>query len=124
MEKTNLIWLHGVRRTDKTFLCRSNEICANLQTTRINYWRDKRGHEIDLVIPWPENEPKAIEIKWKADEFEPRNLFSFRRHYPKGDNYVISSDIVRVFSRKYKDLRVVFCRLDKFFFSSLFSTPE
>ncbi|MBI5123638.1 ATP-binding protein [Candidatus Roizmanbacteria bacterium] len=103
-EDMGVLWEHFVL----------NEICANLQTKKINYWRDKRGHEIDFIIVQSESNPSAIEIKWKVADFNPRNLFAFRRRYPKGKNYIISSDVDRVFSRKYNGLKVIFCNIREF----------
>ena len=59
-----------------------NEISARLQHREIFYWRDKRGHEIDFVLPGKRQEPMAIECKWSADDFDATNLKSFRGLYP------------------------------------------
>lgn len=98
-----LLWEHFVL----------NELYANLQTKKINYWRDKRGHEIDFVIIHREHEPTAIEAKWKAGDFDPKNLYAFRRRYPQGTNYVVSSDVERIFSRKYNGIKVIFTGLKR-----------
>lgn len=100
-EDLGLLWEHFVL----------NEIGANFQTKQINYWRDKRGHEIDFVIAYRRASPMAIEVKWKAEDFDPKNLFAFRRRYPSGDNFVVSPDIEREFSRKYHGLKVKFVSL-------------
>lgn len=100
-EDMGILWEHFVL----------NEIRANFQTLKINYWRDKRGHEVDFVIPKAENCPIAIEVKWKVSDFDPRNLFAFRRRYPNGRNFVVSSNLNQTYARKYKELRVVFCQV-------------
>jgi predicted AAA+ superfamily ATPase len=89
-----------------------NEMHAVLQTRDVNYWRDKRGHEVDFVYLQRANKPIAIECKWSADDFDPRNLLAFRRHHPGGENYVVSADIDRSFTRKRQDLTVRFMRLE------------
>ncbi|MDH3216114.1 MAG: ATP-binding protein [Candidatus Krumholzibacteria bacterium] len=89
-----------------------NEMHAVLQTSDINYWRDKRGHEVDFIYLRRGSKPIAIECKWSADNFDPRNLMAFRRHHPGGENYVVSADIERSFTRKQQDLTVRFVRLE------------
>jgi predicted AAA+ superfamily ATPase len=103
-EDTGLLWEHFVL----------NEIYANGQTKTINYWRDKRGHEIDFVFGGRENSPAAIEVKWKVDDFDPKNLFAFRRRYPRGDNFVICGDVERGFSRRHNGVTVKFIGLKEF----------
>ena len=49
-EDLGYLWEHFV----------SNEIQANLQTKRINYWRDKRGHEVDFILKKREKEPTLL----------------------------------------------------------------
>jgi len=105
---------HGLRKEDMGQLWEHfvlNEIQAVLQTRQINYWRDKRGHEIDFVFVRRVHSPVSIECKWSADEFDPRNLYAFRRQHSSGDNYVVASDIGRSFRRNYKDLLVQFVSL-------------
>jgi predicted AAA+ superfamily ATPase len=78
-----------------------NEIMAQLQSRQVFYWRDKRGHEIDFVLPQRRQEPLAIECKWSAEAFEAANLQAFRRVYPKGENVVVAQDVDRSFQRNY-----------------------
>lgn len=104
----------SLREEDMGFLWEHfvlNEMLAHLQRKEINYWRDKRGHEVDFVISHKTTAPTAIEVKWKAQDFNPKNIFAFRRRYPQGDNFVVSSDVDRMFSRKYNDLKVTFISL-------------
>jgi len=58
-----------------------------------------------------QSEPVVIECKWKAAEFDGSNIISFRRHNPKGDNFVVSSDIIKSFSRSYDNVQVRFVSL-------------
>lgn len=60
---------HDLRREDLGLLWEHyvlNEIQAHLQTRQINYWRDKRGHEIDFVLARRNQPPIAIECKWST----------------------------------------------------------
>lgn len=88
-----------------------NELHARLQMRTIRYWRDKRGHEVDLVLASRNGAPVAIECKWKADAFDPAPLLAFRRNYPKGPSFVVASDVRRTWARKYDGVEVRFCAL-------------
>ncbi|MBA2306724.1 ATP-binding protein [Candidatus Dependentiae bacterium] len=95
--------------------CILNEIHSHLQTRAINYWRDKQDHEIDFVINnRVENTLTAIECKFNSfpDTLSiteiGKNFEAFRKHYPNGDNIVVSSNIDTSFTRRYKDLTIFF----------------
>ena len=85
-----------------------NELQASLQSRRINYWRDKRGHEIDFVLSDRRSDPVTVECKWSASEFDPVNLLAFRKQYPDGPNYVTANDVTRTYSRTYSGTKVQF----------------
>jgi len=105
---------HDLRKEDMGHLWEHfvlNEIQAMLQTRQINYWRDKRGHEIDFVFIRRGHSPASIECKWSADEFDPGNMQAFRRQHSSGENYVVARDIDRSFRRNYRDLPVWFVSL-------------
>ncbi|MBI1731491.1 MAG: ATP-binding protein [Gammaproteobacteria bacterium] len=89
-----------------------NEMHAHLQTRDIRYWRDKRQHEVDFVLPGRRGAPIAIECKWSADNFDAKNLRAFRHAYPKGDNFVVAQDVTRTFHRDITGMRVTFLALD------------
>ena len=73
---------------------------GKLQTRKVHYWRDKRGHEVDFVFAPRGKAPVAIECKWSAREFDPVNLSAFRHHYPKGANYVVCEDVEKSYTRQ------------------------
>jgi hypothetical protein len=89
-----------------------NEILARTQSRRIYYWRDKQKHEVDFIITKKQAEPMVVECKWTATDFDPTNMKIFRRHYQKGLNFVVVSDVKRSYSRKYDDLTVKFVNLE------------
>ena len=89
-----------------------NEIMGQTQAREISYWRDKRGHEVDIVLARARDNPIAIECKWSASAFSPRPLLAFRRQYPNGKNFVVSNDIDRPFARDYNGAHVKFVNLD------------
>ena len=78
-----------------------NEIHAAVQARPINYWRDKRGHEVDFVYLKRGAPPMVIECKWTAEAFKPRNLLAFRRQYPQGENYIVAHDVDRAYTRRF-----------------------
>lgn len=88
-----------------------NEMQAHLQTRRILYWRDKRGHEVDFILTGRQKSIVAIECKWKAAEFNAKNIRTFRRQYPEGKNFVVSHDVDKPFHRTYGDVTVKFVNL-------------
>ena len=95
-----LLWEH----------CVLNEIQGHLQTRKVNYWRDKQGHEIDFI--WTNkqntNQPTVIECKWSIGEFDPKNIQTFRKNYPTGKNFVVSPEIQEPFEKRYQNIDVRF----------------
>lgn len=100
-EDLGLLWEHYVL----------NEIHANFQTRRINYWRDKRGHEVDFVMAPRHLPPIAIECKWSASDFDPAAIRAFRKQYAEGENLVVAQDVDRAFRKSHRDLQIVFVNL-------------
>jgi hypothetical protein len=70
-----------------------NEIQARLQNREISYWRDKQGHEIDLVLDRRGRAPVAVECKWNAERVDVKNIAAFLRYYPQAEAVIVSSDI-------------------------------
>jgi uncharacterized protein len=95
-EDLGLLWEHFVL----------NEIQSVLQSRSIQYWRDKRGHEVDFVLQPRGLDPIAIECKWSADELDLRSLLAFRRQYPNGANWVVAPDIDRAFTRRRDGIEI------------------
>ncbi len=93
-EDLGILWEHLVL----------NEMHAHLQSRDIRYWRDKTGHELDFVLARRGAQPLAIECKWSSSEFDPANLKTFRKMYPKGNNLLIAHDVDRAHSKRYGDL--------------------
>ena len=99
-------------------LCVLNEMHGKLQTRSINYWRDKKGHEVDFVLRHRGNSAvTAVECKFSGLHADlgvskmhnsAENLVAFRRQYPQGDNFVVSSSIDIPFQREYRDITLTF----------------
>jgi predicted AAA+ superfamily ATPase len=100
-EDLGLLWEHLVL----------NELQAHLQTRRIGYWRDKRGHEIDFVLARRGQNPLALECKWSADDVDLTNLKAFALRYPKADLRVIAHDVDRSYQRRTDAFTVTYCGL-------------
>lgn len=95
--------------------CVLNEMHAHLQTRAINYWRDKRGHEIDFVLSQRATENLiAIECKFNSatDDLVSsdigRNFEAFRTYYPQGSNFIVANNIDTPFTRQYRGLTISF----------------
>jgi len=82
-QESGLLWEHIVL----------NELQAGLQTRRINYWRDKKGREVDFVLQLRGAPPVAIECKWKAANAEVRGLLEFARRFPGARLILAASDV-------------------------------
>jgi predicted AAA+ superfamily ATPase len=100
-EDLGLLWEHFVL----------NELHAFLRPGDIHYWRDKRGHEVDLVIA-PRGRPTvAIECKWSAGDFDHAGFRAFRSRYPGGENFVVCHDAERPFRRSLAGISFEFVNL-------------
>lgn len=105
---------HKLRRDDFGILWEHfvlNEMHAYMQSRRIMYWRDKRGHEIDFIVQKRSVPPMAIECKWSASDFDPVNIKAFRRHNAKGENVVVANDVKRPYSHTYNGVKIKFIGL-------------
>ena len=85
-----------------------NEYLGSTGSRRVTYWRDRRGHEIDFIFAAPNRPPVAVECKWRAEGFNPRNVLAFRTHYPVGSNYVVTADAKPSAVHRYDDVSVRF----------------
>lgn len=79
-EDCGLLWEHLVL----------DMIRAHRPESKIHYWRDKQGREVDFVLPLGRDRADALECKWSPDSFSPKSLLAFRGLHPDGDNYVLS----------------------------------
>ncbi len=103
-----------MRSEDKGFLWEHlvlNELFSALQSRRVNYWRDKQGHEVDFVLIQPGGQKTAIECKWRESEFDPRNLKIFSRHYPDFELIAAASDVSVRHEKTIAGLKINFLNL-------------
>lgn len=95
-----------VRKEDRGTLwelCVLNELYAKLQTRSINYWRNKKGQEIDFVVEYrAQGTLNAIECKFSMIEQTlgsssiaaiAKNFNAFRHLYQKGKNFVVAGNV-------------------------------
>ena len=88
-------------------------LTAQFQTAGLRYWRDKQGHEVDLIWAPHGKSLTAIECKWSARDFNPANLLVFNRIYPKARLLVTAPDARPAFTRNYSGSEVQFLTLDR-----------
>jgi predicted AAA+ superfamily ATPase len=103
LEDLGILWEHIVL----------NDLIGTFPSLEIDYWRDKKEHEIDFILRKDKGFPIAIECKLHSKSFNPKNLHAFRYRYPEGENYVVSHDIIESFEREYDTLRVKFVSLSQ-----------
>lgn len=80
------------------------------EPSRLHYWRDKSGREVDFVIP-RRGGCDAIECKWNAAAFDPKGLAAMRALHPSGRNFVVVPH-ARAHSRKLGALEVTFVSIE------------
>jgi len=101
-EDRGMLWEHYVL----------NELHARLQSRAVQYWRDKRGHEVDFVLRRRGSDPLAIECKSTSANFDATSLAAFRRAHPRGKNLVAAPDVTKPFHERHAGLDVEFVGLD------------
>lgn len=101
-EDRGVLWEHFVL----------NEVQGRLQRRQLGYWRDKSGHEVDLVVTSPGKPVVAIECKASASSFEPEGLRAFSRRYPDSLARVVAMDVTRPFIRRDGPFNYVFVGLE------------
>jgi predicted AAA+ superfamily ATPase len=107
-------WLHP-RADDMGLLWEHyvlNELHARARTRRVNYWRDKHGHEVDFVLARRGHPPIAIECKWSTGDFDASGMKAFADRYPKAELFVVAQDVERSHQKIYGALRVRFVSLE------------
>ena len=88
-----------------------NEVFSVGQSRRVNYWRDKQGHEVDFLLAPPGRKGLALECKLREAEFNPKNLKVFARHYPDFDLAVAASDVSVPHNKSLAGLDIKFVNL-------------
>jgi len=83
------------------------EIAARFGTSRLHYWRDKAGHEVDFVLEiGRRRELVAIECKSSAASLDPAGLAALRRRHPRGRNLCVTLRSTETFTKRFGELEV------------------
>ena len=107
---------HELREEDYPTLWKHwvlNETCSRFQALEVQYWRNKRGQEVDFVLVTPTLGIVALDCRWKAGDFESGNLQAFRRHYPEGPNWVVCGDVVQGYVHNFGKMKAEFLNLEE-----------
>ena len=80
-----------------------------LAQSRIHYWWDGAGHEVDFAIVAGRDRVAAVEAKISPDAFNARALASFRRAYPDGPNLLCCPFVDEPFQRRLGGFEVTVC---------------
>ncbi|MFA5139260.1 MAG: DUF4143 domain-containing protein [Elusimicrobiota bacterium] len=91
-----------------------NEICGRTQSRKVNYWRDKRGHEVDFVIPKTSGRMLAVECKWSQNEFSSKNLKVFLKRHASAECLAVCADSGEPITRDCGGIPVTFLGLREF----------
>lgn len=101
-EDCGLLWEHLVL----------DRLLSDPAEPQVMYWRDKDQHEIDFVLPAGRGAVDAIECKWDAARFDPKNLQVFRSLHPTGKNLVVATNVPKPYTRNVGGLSITFTELD------------
>jgi hypothetical protein len=83
------------------------EIAARFGTSRLHYWRDKAGHEVDFVLEIGRRRDLiAIECKSSAASLDPSGLAALRRRHPRGKNLCVTLRSTEAFTKRFGELEV------------------
>lgn len=101
-EDMGVLWEHFVL----------NEFHARLQTKKINYWRDKTGHEIDFVIVTRGEKLFGIECKWRSSNADFSSLQAFHKVYPQSELFIVAHDVEASYVKQVGDMKISFVSLN------------
>ena len=86
-----------------------DELLTAIPRSRIHYWRDGAGHEVDFAIVAGRDRVAAVEAKISPDAFNAKALASFRRAYPDGPNLLCCPFVDEPFQRRLGGFEVTVC---------------
>jgi predicted AAA+ superfamily ATPase len=100
-----------IREEDRGILW-EHLVLDNLRTrhpgSKIHYWRDISGREIDFVIPQDKSHVDVFECKINPDHFSVQTLAIFRSMYPNGRNVCLCPFIKEPYSVYIQGIKVEF----------------
>jgi len=87
---------------------------AHLLSSNLYYWRDTAGREIDFVVTKERDQVDAIECKWTPERIDNRNLETFRKAYPNGNNYIFSPINGPAYYKNLRGHKTLVCRPEEY----------
>jgi hypothetical protein len=82
---------------------------ARFPNSKIFYWRDTSGREVDFIISDNGGKTHAVECKWNPNSFDPAALAAFRQIYPAGSNFLVCPSVVYPHKKRLKALEITIC---------------
>lgn len=71
-----------------------NELIHQYGNSSVFYWRSKQKQEVDFIVkPKRGKEIHAIECKSNSQNFDAKNLKTFRKNYPHGKNILYAANV-------------------------------
>ena len=86
-----------------------DELLTAIPRSRVHYWRDATGHEVDFAIVAGRDRVAAVEAKISPDGFSPKSLARFRRAYPDGPNLLCCPYVDEPVPRRLGGFEVTLC---------------
>lgn len=86
-----------------------DELLTAIPQSRIHYWRDGAGHEVDFAIVAGRDRVAALEAKVSPHGFSPKALARFRRAYPDGPNLLCCPYVDKPIPRRLGGFEVTVC---------------
>lgn len=86
-----------------------DELLTTIPRSRVHYWRDAAGHEVDFAIVAGRDRVAAVEAKISPEGFRPKALARFRRAYPDGPNLLCCPYVDEPLPRRLGGFEVTLC---------------
>ncbi len=86
-----------------------DELLTAIPQSRIHYWRDAAGHEVDFAIVAGRDRVAAVEAKISPDGFSPKALARFRKAYPDGPNLLCCPHVDAPVPQRLGGFEVTLC---------------
>lgn len=86
-----------------------DELLTAVPQSRIHYWRDAAGHEVDFAIVAGRDRVAAVEAKVSPDGFSPKALARFRKAYPDGPNLLCCPHVDEPVPQRLGGFEVTLC---------------
>ena len=75
--------------------------------------------EIDFIVPVGRDCVHLIECKWKSNQVDLKSIKAFREDYPKGENFLVTSDAHLQSSNRMGDLNFKYLNIAELIFVTL-----